>query len=100
MAALLAVVEPLPEGMTPDSLKSVRLPALCLRMRALCERVILAPESAEQSANRCSYMRELRETVVSRSSELRALSDKKARQLKHKYGATAQFDDGGRFPLL
>ena len=84
VAALLRTIEPSPEIAAAEAFKSVRLPALCQRMRSLCERVILAPESAEVSANRCGYMHELRETVVARANELRALTDKKARQMKQR----------------
>ena len=68
----------------PEELKSERLPALCDRMRTFSERIILNKDGAELSEARCGVLNDLRETVVSRSSELRALTDKKARQMKHK----------------
>ena len=53
-------------------------------MRTFSERIILNKDGADRSEARCGVLNDLRETVVSRSSELRALTDKKARQMKHK----------------
>ena len=61
-----------------------RLAALCARMRDFCRKVILSPGSAARSTARVGHVIELREAIVARASELRKLTDKKARQMKHK----------------
>jgi hypothetical protein len=53
-------------------------------MRDFCRSVILSDGAAARSESRMRYLVELREVVVARSIELRAMTDKKARQMKHK----------------
>ncbi|KOO34118.1 type a von willebrand factor domain-containing protein [Chrysochromulina tobinii] len=53
-------------------------------MRDFCRSVILSDGAAARSESRMRYLVELREVVVTRSIELRAMTDKKARQMKHK----------------
>ena len=66
------------------SLHCERLPALSSRMRGFVSDVLLAAATARRSSARQVALRELREAVVERATELRAATDKKARQRKHK----------------
>jgi len=61
-----------------------RLPALLGRMRSVCTQSVLSAGAADASSARRTLLDDLRLEIVSRCGELRGLTTKKARMLKHK----------------
>ena len=85
VSALLAKLRPSSKTTPAQSqLRCERLPVLRMRIEGFCRQSILSADASERCDARDGCLDDLRESIVLRATELRKLTDKKARQQKHK----------------